>query len=68
MVKSGAHDLVETLMGPGADICFANPGTSEIHFVADLRDCPEMRAVLCLFAGAGPHLINVGMPERTDHG
>jgi acetolactate synthase-1/2/3 large subunit len=31
--------------------CFANPGTSEMHFVAGLDDAPEMRAILCLFEG-----------------
>jgi acetolactate synthase-1/2/3 large subunit len=31
--------------------CFANPGTSEMHFVAGLDDVPEVRAILCLFEG-----------------
>jgi acetolactate synthase-1/2/3 large subunit len=33
------------------DVCFANPGTSEMHFVAALDDVPDMRAVLTLFEG-----------------
>ena len=33
------------------DVCFANPGTSEMHFVAALDDVPAMRGVLCLFEG-----------------
>ena len=33
------------------DVCFANPGTSEMHFVAALDDAATMRAVLCLFEG-----------------
>jgi len=31
--------------------CFANPGTSEMHFVAGLDEVPEMRGILCLFEG-----------------
>ena len=47
----GAHALMRTLVGAGVDVCFANPGTSEMHFVAALDDVPEMRAVLGLFEG-----------------
>ncbi len=32
-------------------MCFTNPGTSEMHFVAALDDVPEVRAVLALFEG-----------------
>jgi acetolactate synthase-1/2/3 large subunit len=35
----------------GVTTCFANPGTSEMHFVAGLDDVAEMRAILCLFEG-----------------
>ncbi|TFV68213.1 UNVERIFIED_ORG: acetolactate synthase large subunit [Bacillus sp. AZ43] len=48
---NGAQALVRTLVGAGVDVCFANPGTSEMHFVAALDDVPEMRAVLTLFEG-----------------
>ena len=48
---NGAHSLIRTLVGSGVDVCFANPGTSEMHFVAALDDVPEMRAVLALFEG-----------------
>jgi acetolactate synthase-1/2/3 large subunit len=48
---NGAEALVRTLVGAGVDVCFANPGTSEMHFVAALDRVPEMRAVLCLFEG-----------------
>ncbi len=48
---NGAETLVKTLLGNGVDICFANPGTSEMHFVAALDEHPEMRCVLCLFEG-----------------
>ena len=40
-----------TLVDAGVDVCFANPGTSEMHFVAALDDVPAMRGVLCLFEG-----------------
>lgn len=52
MAASGAHDLIETLTDSGVEVCFANPGTSEKHFVAALGDHPEMRPILCLFEGS----------------
>src|SRR3954451_13421186 len=48
---NGAHALIRTLVARGVDVCFANPGTSEMHFVAALDDVAEMRAVLTLFEG-----------------
>src|SRR5215212_6626534 len=48
---NGAQALLRTLVGAGVDVCFANPGTSEMHFVAALDDVPGMRAVLTLFEG-----------------
>ena len=48
---NGAQALLRTLVDSGVDVCFANPGTSEMHFVAALDDVPEMRAVLGLFEG-----------------
>ena len=48
---NGAQALIRTLVDAGVDVCFANPGTSEMHFVAALDDVPEMRAVLGLFEG-----------------
>ncbi|MBU9559553.1 acetolactate synthase large subunit [Burkholderia multivorans] len=47
---NGAQSLVATLVDQGVDICFANPGTSEMHFLAALEN-PRMRSVLCLFEG-----------------
>ncbi|PPQ40538.1 acetolactate synthase-1/2/3 large subunit [Rhodoblastus acidophilus] len=47
---NGAQSLVKTLLAQGVDMCFANPGTSEMHFLAAL-DNPAMRSVLCLFEG-----------------
>ncbi|MAI16096.1 MAG: hypothetical protein CMP94_01765, partial [Gammaproteobacteria bacterium] len=44
--RSGAESLVETFVEAGVDVCFANPGTSEMHFVAALDSNPKMRCVL----------------------
>ena len=48
---NGAQAVVGTLAGCGVTTCFANPGTSEMHFVAALDAVPELRGVLCLFEG-----------------
>ncbi len=48
---NGAESLVHTLADGGIEICFGNPGTSEMHFVAALDREPKMRGVLCLFEG-----------------
>ena len=45
---NGAMSLVKTLLNSGVDACFANPGTSEMHFVAALDQSPGMRCVLGL--------------------
>ncbi len=50
-MSTGAYALLRTLVDAGVDTCFANPGTSEIHFVAAMDSVPEMRAVLTLFEG-----------------
>ncbi|QBY02401.1 acetolactate synthase large subunit [Rhodophyticola sp. CCM32] len=48
---NGAESLVTTFLQSGVEVCFANPGTSEMHFVAALDQHPDMRCVLCLFEG-----------------
>ena len=48
---NGAQALIRTLAGCGVEVCFSNPGTSEMHFVAALDAVPEMHGVLCLFEG-----------------
>ncbi|HLU57866.1 MAG TPA: acetolactate synthase large subunit [Pseudonocardia sp.] len=48
---SGAQALLGSLLDGGVDTCFANPGTSEMHFVAALDGVARMRAVLTLFEG-----------------
>src|SRR5471032_41658 len=49
---NGAEILVRTLVGGGVNVCFTNPGTSEMHFVAALDKVDGMRCVLGLFEGA----------------
>jgi acetolactate synthase-1/2/3 large subunit len=48
---NGAESLVHTLVAAGVEVCFANPGTSEMHFVAALDRVPGMRPILGLFEG-----------------
>jgi acetolactate synthase-1/2/3 large subunit len=48
---NGADALISTFVANGVDACFANPGTSEMQFVAALDRNPQMRPVLCLFEG-----------------
>jgi acetolactate synthase-1/2/3 large subunit len=48
---NGAESLVRTLVKGGVDVCFSNPGTSEMHFVAALDRVDGMRCVLGLFEG-----------------
>jgi acetolactate synthase-1/2/3 large subunit len=48
---NGAESLVHTLADSGVGVCFANPGTSEMHFVAALDRIDGVRCVLALFEG-----------------
>ena len=48
---NGAESLVRSLLASDVDVCFTNPGTSEMHFVAALDKVPGMRSSLCLFEG-----------------
>ena len=50
-MPNGAQALMHTLADAGVTVCFSNPGTSEMHFVAALDSEPRMRAVLTLFEG-----------------
>ena len=47
----GAQALIQTLVDSGVNVCFMNPGTSEMHFVHQLDAVPQMRGVLALFEG-----------------
>lgn len=48
---NGAQALLRTLAHHGITVCFANPGTSEMHAVAALQDTPGLRGSLVLFEG-----------------
>ena len=48
---NGADAILSTLADNGVEACFANPGTSEMHFVSALDREPRVRPVLCLFEG-----------------
>lgn len=48
---NGAESLVRTLVAGGVDQCFANPGTSEMHFMSALDRVEGMHCVLFLFEG-----------------
>ncbi len=50
-IMNGAESLVRTLVAGGSDMCFSNPGTSEMHFVVALDRVEAMSCVLCLFEG-----------------
>jgi len=67
---NGAESLVRTLIGGGVNVCFTNPGTSEMHFVAALDKVPGMRCVLGLFEGvvtgaADGYYRMLGRPAST---
>jgi acetolactate synthase I/II/III large subunit len=67
---NGAKSPVRTLVGGGVNVCFANPGTSEMHFVAALDRVEGMRCVLGLFEGvvtgaAGGYARMTGNPATT---
>lgn len=48
---NGAESVIATLSAGGVEVCFANPGTSELHLVAALDSGPPFRCVLGLFEG-----------------
>src|SRR5580700_9860897 len=48
---NGAEILLRTAITAGIDVCFANPGTTEMPLVAALDVVAGMRAVLGLFEG-----------------
>lgn len=48
---NGAHTLLDSLVKSGIEVCFANPGTSEMHLVTAIGKTDEVRPVLCLFEG-----------------
>ncbi|HUN70293.1 MAG TPA: acetolactate synthase large subunit [Burkholderiales bacterium] len=45
---NGAESLARTLLASGVEVCFGNPGTSEMHFVSALDRVAGLRCVLGL--------------------
>lgn len=67
---NGAESLLTTLVSNNVEVCFTNPGTSEMHFVAALDEVDGMRCVLCLFEGvlsgaADAYARMAGKPAST---
>lgn len=48
---NGAEAIVRSVVAAGVEVCFANPGTSELQFAAALDAVPQLRGVLTLFEG-----------------
>ncbi len=48
---TGAEAVIRTALAAGIEVCFANPGTTELSLVEALDKCPEMRSVLAVFEG-----------------
>ena len=63
---NGADSLCDTLLANDVRVCFANPGTSEMHFVAALDRKPEMRCILGLSEGVVTGAAD-GYARMTDH-
>ena len=64
---NGAQALMRTLADAGVEVCFSNPGTSEMHFVAALDSEPRMRAVLALRRLAPPADVTRAGRETCGH-
>jgi acetolactate synthase-1/2/3 large subunit len=67
---NGAESLIRTLVAGGVEVCFANPGTSEMHVMAALDRIPGIRSVLGLFEGvvtgaADGYARMAGKPSMT---
>ena len=48
---NGAESMLQTLINNGVEVCFTNPGTSEMHMVAAIGPSDGMRSILSLFEG-----------------
>jgi acetolactate synthase-1/2/3 large subunit len=48
---NGAESMLRTLVHGGVEVCFMNPGTSEIQFVAAINQVKGLRCYLGLFEG-----------------
>ena len=57
---NGAQALIRSLTASGVDMCFANPGTAEMHFVAQLDAAPGDARVLAPFEGVATRRRRLG--------
>lgn len=62
---NGAETLLKTLVAAGIDVCFTNPGTSEMHLVLAIGKSDAVRPVLCLFEGVATGAAD-GYGRMTD--
>src|SRR3989304_3704586 len=67
---NGAESLVRTLLNGNVNVCFANPGTSEMHFVSALDRVEGVGCVRGLFEGvvtgaADAYYRMAGKPAAT---
>ena len=67
-MPSAAVGLMQTAEASGIEICFANPGTTEMPLVAALDEVVGIRAVLGLFEGftGRRHLLGVPVQAGQD--
>src|SRR5689334_15861883 len=63
---NGSQALITSLVDAGVEVCFMNPGTSEMHFVHALDSVPRMRGVLALFEGVATGAAD-GYARMKDH-
>jgi len=64
---NGAETLIATAVEEGIEVCFANPGTTELPLVVAMDAVPGLRAVLCLHenvatGAAGGYARMIGKP------
>jgi acetolactate synthase I/II/III large subunit len=45
---NGAEALVASAISAGIEVCFANPGTTELPLVVALDSLAGLRSILCL--------------------
>ena len=50
-MTTAADRLTQNLVQNGVTVCFANPGTTELHLVKALKGNADMRTILVLFEG-----------------
>lgn len=63
-MSTGALSLVITAMHAGVEVCFANPGTTEMPIVVALANVPGVRVVLHVFR-CGYTRATAGWPRTT---